>query len=137
MFPYGILDNADIDDATITEVRLYLVSLGLCAMSAASWCFEACVLFAFVSLLLGIMGAETVVLFLLFRKLGYDNEYYYAWVGVVLNAFFAYPHVMLLKELRNGRMTAQLLKELRNGRMTAHKDIHENQSCHWVNDDAV
>ena len=143
MIPYDILDNAAIDDAFKTEVRLHLVSLGLCAMSAASWCFEACVLVAFVSLVLGIVGAESnneacvlvalihhvlnvnVVLFVLFgRILGYDNEYYYAWVCVVLNAFFAYPHVMLLKELRNGRMTA-------------HKDIHENQSCHWVNDDAV
>jgi len=122
VFPYAILDNAAIDDATITEVRLYyLVSFGISVMGAAAFCNEACVL----SALLCHGSNMNVMLFLLFRKLGYDYGYYYAWVGVVLNAFFAYSHVMLLKELRNGRMTA-------------HKDVHENQSCHWVNDnDAV
>jgi len=109
VFPYAFLDNAAIDDATITEVRLYfLVSFGIGVMSAAALCIEACVL---VSSICNICNV-TVVLFLLFRKLGYDNEYYYAWVGVVLNAFCAYPHVMLVKELRNARMTA-------------HKDIQE------------
>ena len=139
VIPYAILDNADIDDTIKTEVRLhYLVSFGICGMGAAS-CIEACVLVAFVSLVLGIMGAESnneacvlvalihhicnVNAVLFCRILGYG--YYYFWVALVLPAFFAYPHVMLLKELRNGRMTA-------------HKDVHENQSCHWVNDnDAV
>jgi len=121
VIPHAILDNAAIDDATITEVRLYyLVSFGICVMGAAALCIEACVLAA----LLCHTCNVNVISFLLFRKLGYDYGYYYALVGVVLNAFFAYPHVMLLKELRNGRITA-------------HKDIHENQSCHWVNDDAV
>ena len=140
VIPYAILDNADIDDAIKTEVRLhYLVSFGICGMGAAS-CIEACVLVAFVSLVLGIMGAESnneacvlvalihhicnVNAVLFCRILGHDCGYYYGWAGVVLNAFFEYPHVMLLKELRNGRMTP-------------HKDVHENQSCHWVNDDAV
>jgi len=132
VFPYAILDNADIDDAIKTEGRfydvyLYLVSFGCCVMGAAS-CIggaasnsEACVLVALSYHVLNV----NVVLFLLFcRILGHDCGYYYGWAGVVLNAFFEYPHVMLLKELRNGRMTP-------------HKDVHENQSCHWVNDDAV
>jgi len=122
VIPHAILDNAAIDDAIKIEVRLhYLVSFGLCVMGVAS-CIEACVLVALIC-----HGSNVnVILFLLFRKLGYTYGYGYFYFGValVLNSFFAYPHVMLLKELRNGRMTA-------------HKDMHENQSCHWVNDDAV
>jgi len=119
VIPYAILDNANIDDAIKTEVRLYyLVSFGLCVVGAAT-CIEACV----VALLCHACNMN-VILFVLFRILGYDNGYYYFWVALVLHAFFAYPHVMLLKELRNGRMTP-------------HKGIHENQSCHWVNDHAV
>ena len=121
MIPYAFLDNAAIDDAIIPEVGLhYLVSLVLGIVGPASN-NEVCVLVAFILHVLNV----NVVLFLLFcRILGHDCGYYYGWAGVVLNAFFEYPHVMLLKELRNGRMTP-------------HKDVHENQPCHWVNDDAV
>jgi len=129
VIPHAILDNADIDDATKTEVRLHFVSLVFGIMGAASN-NEACVLVALLCHACNANACTNAILFVLFRKLG--HAYYFFWagvvlnafLGVVLNAFFAYPHVMLLKELRNRRMTP-------------HKDVHENQSCHWVNDDAV
>jgi len=119
VIPHAILDNAAIDDAIQTEVRLHFVSLVFGIMGVASN-NEGCVLVA----LLCHACNMNVMLFVLFLILGDDYGYYYFGVALVLRAFFEYPHVMLLKELRNGRMTA-------------HKDVHENQSWHWVNDDTV
>ena len=48
----------------------------------------------------------------------------HAWVGLVVNAFFAYPHAMLWKELNNGIMAPT-------------NYVNEKQSCYSAQDHAV